>query len=71
MRLLADVEFKAGDRLELELSLPDQARVRCTAEVVWAQRLSEGTPAACEVGVKFASILGEDMLRLLAAVEQG
>lgn len=56
MRLYADEPPAAGDRLELELFLPDQSELTCRVEVVWVEELPEGSPARYDVGVKFVEI---------------
>jgi hypothetical protein len=64
LRIYADDPPKAGDRLELELFLPDQSELVCTVEVVWVEDLPEGSPARHDVGVKFVSIDARDRERL-------
>ena len=64
LRLYADDPPAAGDRLELELFLPDQSELTCTVEVVWVEDLPEGSPARHDVGVKFVSLHPEDQKRL-------
>lgn len=68
MRLYADEAPAVGDRLELELSLPDQSRLVCRAEVVWVDKLGEGAPARFDVGVKFVEISKGDGQRLAAVL---
>ena len=64
LRIYADDAPKAGDRLELELFLPDQTELVCTVEVVWVDDLPEGSPARHDVGVKFVFIHPTDRERL-------
>src|SRR5438132_1303637 len=63
-RVYADDPPMPGDRLELELFLPDQSEVVCTVEVVWVDGLPDGSPARYDVGVKFVSISPADRERL-------
>jgi hypothetical protein len=56
MRLYADESPAIGDRLELELFLPDQSEMTCRVEVVWVDELPEGSPARYDVGAKFVDI---------------
>jgi PilZ domain len=53
VRLYSDEKLKPGDRLELELFLPDGSSVTCATEVVWEDELPQGSPARYDVGVKF------------------
>ena len=64
LRIYADDPPKAGDRLELELFLPDQTELMCTVEVVWVDDLPDGSPARHDVGVKFVFIHPVDRERL-------
>jgi hypothetical protein len=69
LRLYADDPPSAGDRLELELFLPDQSELVCIVEVVWVDDLPEGSPARHDVGVKFVTIHPEDRERLQAVLK--
>jgi c-di-GMP-binding flagellar brake protein YcgR len=64
MRLYADEAPKVGERLELELFLPDESELVCRVEVVWVDELGEGEPARFDVGVKFVEIPPADVARL-------
>ena len=64
IRIFADEAPAAGDRLELELFLPDSSELVCTVEVVWVDDLPEGSPARHDVGVKFVRIKAGDRQRL-------
>jgi PilZ domain len=69
LRVYADEAPQAGDRLELELFLPDQSEVTCTVEVVWVDPLPEGSPARFDVGAKFVSIGAAERERLQAVLK--
>ncbi len=69
VRIYADDPPKTGDRLELELFLPDESEVMCTIEVVWVEDLPEGSPARYDVGAKFVSISPADRERLQAVLK--
>ena len=56
LRLYADDAPALGDRLALELFLPDESELLCTVEVVWIDELPEGSPARFDVGAKFVQI---------------
>ena len=68
IRIFADEAPAIGDRLELELFLPDSTELTCTVEVVWVEDLPEGSPARHDVGVKFVNIKPEDRQRLSAVL---
>ncbi len=69
LRVYADDAPKTGDRLELELFLPDQSEVTCTVEVVWVEALPEGAPARFDVGAKFVAIGAAERERLQSVLE--
>ena len=69
LRVYADDPPMAGDRLELELFLPDQTEVVCAVEVVWVEELPEGSRARYDVGVKFVSISAADRERLSSVLQ--
>ena len=69
LRVYADDPPMSGDRLELELFLPDQSEVVCTVEVVWVEQLPEGSPARYDVGVKFVTISPGDRERLSTVLQ--
>src|SRR5437764_2685953 len=69
LRVYADDPPMSGDRLELELFLPDQSEVMCTVEVVWVEALPEGSPARYDVGVKFVTISPGDRERLSTVLQ--
>jgi c-di-GMP-binding flagellar brake protein YcgR len=69
LRVYADDPPMPGDRLELELFLPDQSEVICTVEVVWVDGLPDGSPARYDVGVKFVSISPADRERLSSVLK--
>jgi len=70
MRLYADEPPATGDRLELELFLPDEAELTCAVEVVWVDELPEGSPARFDIGVKFVNVREEDRARIAAVLQE-
>lgn len=67
MRLYADETPELGDRLELELFLPDERVAVCQVEVVWVDELPPGSPARFDIGVKFIAV-AEEVRVLLAQI---
>lgn len=64
LRAFSDDKHKPGERLELELFLPDQSSVTVIAEVVWLQELPAGSPARFDVGMRYVDVEPEDLERL-------
>lgn len=70
VRVYADEAPTPGDRLELELFLPDESALECTVEVVWVEPLPEGSPARFDVGARFVKLDEPDRSRLAAVLQQ-
>jgi len=64
VRILSDDDFKVGQRLELDVLLPDGSTVRCWGEVVWIAPLGEGGPARYDIGLRFTDMDVPDVQRL-------
>ncbi|HEY8813375.1 MAG TPA: PilZ domain-containing protein [Candidatus Dormibacteraeota bacterium] len=64
MRLLSDRALVKGDRLELEVLLPDGSWLRVTTKVAWSVKLDVGSTAEYEVGLRFTELTPADMQRL-------
>lgn len=69
IRIYSDDEFKVGKRLEIELILPDDAVLTCTAKVVWQRPLDEGAGARYDTGLQFLDISSEHLNQLSDALE--
>ena len=70
MRIYADEVYTVGDRLELDLFLPDHTELTCRVEVVWVEALAADAPARFDIGVKFVEPSEVDRQRLSAALKQ-
>ena len=70
VRVYADEAPSAGDRLELELFLPDESALTCTVEVVWIEALPDGAPARFDVGARFVKLDEADKSRLAEVLKQ-
>ena len=69
VRVYADEAPAAGDRLELELFLPDETALVCAAEVVWVEPLPDGSPARFDVGARFVKLSSDDRARLATVLQ--
>ena len=70
MRIYSDEPIKKGNKLELELFLPDTTSVTCKVEVVWVEQLPQNAPAKYDVGLKFIELKGEDKARLATILDE-
>jgi hypothetical protein len=71
MRLYADEAPAIGDRLGLELFLPNGQGVTCKVEVVWIDELPIGEPAKFDIGVRFVEIDAFVLEQLSAVLKDG
>jgi c-di-GMP-binding flagellar brake protein YcgR len=69
IRIYSDEELKIGKRLEMELFLPDNTSIVCTARVVWQKTLPEGEAAKYDVGFEFLNIPPDALKRLTKVLE--
>lgn len=69
IRVYSDEEIKIGKRLELELFLPDNESIVCTARVVWQKPLPEGAGAKQEIGLEFLEIQADALSRLAKVLD--
>ena len=69
VRVYADEAPATGDRLELELFLPDETALVCLAEVVWVEPLPDGSPARFDVGARFVKLSASDHARLATVLQ--
>jgi hypothetical protein len=53
VRFYSDDEYKVGEKLELELVLPDGSSMHCVGQVAWVRRLSSDEWACFQVGFAF------------------
>jgi c-di-GMP-binding flagellar brake protein YcgR len=69
-RAYADDVLHAGERLEVELWLPDRTSVRCWVRVQWVQRLVDASEARYDVGFQFIDIADADVQRLATVLRR-
>jgi hypothetical protein len=68
MRVFTDEDFPVGNRLDLDVLLPDGTSVRCWADVVWRVDLGPTGLARFDVGLKFRDMAPPDIQRLAAVL---
>ncbi|MCC6809791.1 MAG: PilZ domain-containing protein [Deltaproteobacteria bacterium] len=69
VRIYTDDRYKVGDRLELEVLLPDKTWIVVEAQVVWLSAIASGEPAKFDVGLEFSKIAAADAEKLAALIE--
>lgn len=70
VRVYTDDRHVPGDRLELELWLPDGESMMLDTTVVWVDALEHAEPARFEVGLKFVDVAEGDLKRLEAVLKE-
>jgi c-di-GMP-binding flagellar brake protein YcgR len=64
MRLLSATALVKGDRMPLEVLLPDGSWLAVTTKVAWSVKLDVGSTAEYEVGLRFLELGAEELERL-------
>jgi len=64
MRLLSERALGKGDRLPLEVLLPDGTWLAVTTKIAWSVKLDVGSTAEYEVGLRFLELTEDDLERL-------
>ena len=68
VRVHSDIDRPKGERLELEILLPDSSSVTLASIVVWSERLHEGAAAAFDIGLCFIDPTAASRARLAAVL---
>lgn len=66
MRMMAGQAYPKGDRLDLEILLPDGSWLRIIAKVAWSVKLDVGAASEYEVGLRFLELDQQALTRLHA-----
>jgi c-di-GMP-binding flagellar brake protein YcgR len=69
VRIYSDDTLDPGERLELDLFLPDDTTLSAKGEVMWVKELPEGSPARFDIGVRFDQMDEHDRSRLAEVLE--
>lgn len=69
IRVYSDKKHKVGERLEIELFLPDNTSMTCNVKVVWLNP-QEVSTARYDVGLQFLGVERHDLQRLAGILKQ-
>ena len=64
VRIYSDERLNVGERLELEVFLPDASTVEARAKVAWIKEMPEGAEAVYDVGMEFVELREEAIKKL-------
>lgn len=64
LRVYSDDKHKIGERLELELWLPDGEGIVLETTIRWIEALPAGSDAKFEIGLQFVDAAKEDLAKL-------
>jgi len=64
LRAYSDDPHEVGERLQLELMLPDKSSISVMVEVAWVKDLPPKSPALYDIGLQYIDIEPEDFDRL-------
>jgi hypothetical protein len=70
VRVYTDDRHTIGDRLELELWLPDGDGITLDTTIVWVETLPQDAPARFEVGLRFVDVAKKDLERLESVLKE-
>jgi hypothetical protein len=70
VRVYSDDRHAVGERLELELWLPDGEGITLDTTVVWVENLPGAEPARFEIGLKFVDVAAADLERLSGVLKE-
>ncbi len=68
LRVFSDETFEPGERLDVELFLPNAVTLRALMKVAWVAAQPSGAPASFDVGMELLDIKGDGDLDELDAV---
>ena len=68
VRVYSDEKFRQGERLDLELCLPEGEPLMCLMRVAWLRELGPTGPAVYDVGLELLEVRGEGGVDRLAQV---
>ena len=72
VRVFSDEPAKLGQRLEIDLFLPDDdTTLTCKVVVAWVQELEKDAPARYDVGLEFFDVEPGDLDRLATIIRTG
>lgn len=64
LRSYSDEPHEIGERLQLELLLPDKSSLTVLVEVAWVNELPDDSPAKYDIGLRYIDIEPEEIDRL-------
>ncbi|MEZ4272155.1 MAG: PilZ domain-containing protein [Myxococcota bacterium] len=70
VRVFSDDPARVGERLEIELFLPDESSLICKVQVAWVSLLPEDAPAKYDVGLEYVDVPPGGLQRIAAVVEK-
>ncbi len=70
VRVYTDDKHVKGERLELELWLPEGESVTLDTQVVWVEALGKDDPALYEVGLRFVDVAKGDLDKLAGVLRE-
>jgi hypothetical protein len=70
LRVYSDEALELGDRLDIELTLPEEKTLTCLVRVVWVKSLPAGGPAPFDVGLELLDAHGDGFMCLSRVLEE-
>jgi hypothetical protein len=70
LRAYSDDPHELGERLQIELMLPDKSSISVLVEVAWVSALPSKSPALYDIGLRYIDIELEEIERLSVVLEK-
>ena len=70
IRIFSNAKPMVGSKMEIELTLPGDASLRCAARVAWSKPLPSGAEAKYDVGLQFLDVPAAPLKRMGEALQR-
>ena len=68
VKIQSDYRLQVGERLNIDLHLPDESSLRCHAKVMWLESTANNGHSSFNMGLQFVEVTQEDLQRLAAII---
>jgi Tfp pilus assembly protein PilZ len=69
VKIQSDHQVRVGERLSIDLHLPDESSLRCHAKVMWLESTANNGHSAFNMGLQFVEVTQQDLKRLASIID--
>ena len=69
VKVQSDHPVHVGERLNIELHLPDESSLNCYAKVMWLESTRQDNSPSFNMGLQFIEVTHQDLQRLASIIE--